>query len=167
MLFGPQENWEEVKMTFMLLAWAPLPLLISAGASWLNESRLQFHKRAGVWVAVILAVMAFINILGAFEVPQDSRWYHRFPKADKHINSEARAGLAENERNDWTYFQSYETPEEIARERSKLTAALPWPAQYLPLSWDFSREWGQMREESKTRKLVVLEIWGYIYGSRK
>ena len=167
LLFGPQENWEEVKMTFMLLAWAPLPLLLSAGLSWIKESDYKPVQRVSIWAAVMVAVMVFINVLGSFDVPQDSRWYHRFPKADQTLNPEARAGLEENERNDWTYFQSYETAEEIARERKKLTAALPWPAQYLPLSWNFAREWDQMRKESETRELVVLEIWGYIYGSRK
>ncbi len=167
LLFGPQENWEEVKMTFMLLAWAPIPLLLSAGFTWATSTKWTLPRKVLVWAAVVLTVVVFIRALGAIDVPQDARWYHRFPKADKTLNSEARAGLDESERNDWTYFQSYETPEEITRERNKLTATLPWPAQYLPLSWDAVREWSEMQEEYGKRELVVLEIWGYIYGSRK
>ena len=167
LLFGPQENWEEVKMTFMLLAWAPLPILLSAGLSWLVNSQLNVPKRVLVWTMVTLLSMVFIKGLGTIDVPQDARWYHRFPKADKRLNPEARAGLDENERNDWTYFQSYETAEEIERERAKLTAALPWPAVYLPMSWDVDNAWSEMHQEFDERELVVLEIWGYIYGSRK
>ena len=91
----------------------------------------------------------------------------RFPNADKAKNPAAQEGLSEEQRNDWVYFQSYETSAEIERERGKLTASLPWPARYLPLNWDFAREWDEMKEEAYRKELTVLEIWGYIYGTRR
>jgi hypothetical protein len=166
-LFGPQENWEEVKMTFMLLAWPPLGIFIAAGASGLAPKAPGFGKRAGIALGLALLVFVSVKALGSVEVPQDERWYVRFPNGDKTKNPAAQEGLAETERNDWVYFQSYETESEIARERGKLTAGLPWPAQYLPLDWDFGREWTEMNDEVGKRELVVLEIWGYIYGTRK
>ena len=165
-LFGPQENWEEVKMTFMLLAYAPLAPFLAAGAvaAWDGfESKRMVAVFGGLCVFVFLSV----KLIGMIEVPQDTRWYERFPNADLEKNPSAQEGLAELERNDHTYFQSYETEAEIARERAKLTAGWPWPAQYLPSQMDISREWWEMRMEAGKRELRVTEIWGYIYGLRK
>ncbi|HCP47261.1 MAG TPA: hypothetical protein DIU15_14565, partial [Deltaproteobacteria bacterium] len=164
-LFGPQENWEEVKMTFMLLAWPPLALFLAEGLHWLMAGLPK--KRLGALVGVSLSVGLCVTLLGKVDAPQDTRWYVRFPNAALATNPGAQAGLAEEDRNDWLYFQSYETEAEIARERAKLTAALPWPAPYLPLRWDFGRELSEMGAEVGTRELEVLEIWGYIYGTRR
>ena len=167
-LFGPQENWEEVKMTFMLLAWPPLALFLAVGLSWSAEVIAEHGWRRRIrLVTLMLAVGVGVAALGSVHVPQDERWYVRFPNADRAKNPAAQEGLAEGERNDWTYFQSYETSEEIARERAKLSAAAFFPAVYLPLRWDFAREWTEMRSEVGNRELQVLEIWGYIYGSRR
>jgi len=167
-LFGPQENWEEVKMTFMLLAWPPLALFGALGLHWLVDALMTRQRRhLGVAVALLVAVGLGVKGLSAVHVPQDMRWYERFPNADRAKNPAAQEGLAATERNDWQYFQSFETEAEIARERSKLSAALPWPALYLPLQWDFARELREMSGEVGSEKLEVLEIWGYIYGSRR
>ena len=165
-LFGPQENWEEVKMTFMLLAWPPLALLAAAGLDGLWRGR----RQRGTWIrlgGLALALMILVKACGAVNAPADERWYVRFPNAALTTNPDAQAGLAEAERNDWRYFQSYETPEEIARERAKLTAAWPWPAPYLPVSWSVPRAAQKIRAEAGVHQLTVLEIWGYIYGSRR
>ena len=183
LLFGPQENWEEVKMTFMLLAWPPLAVWLSAGlqaawgGDWAMVTGERSSKEGGWWdamririttlVALSFLVYAGVYMAGKVEAPVDQRWYVRFPNADKVKNPGAQAGLAEAERNDWRYFQSYETAEEIARERRKLVAGWPWPAPYLPLNWDAQREAAEMVQEAGERKLQVLEIWGYIYGTRR
>jgi hypothetical protein len=166
LLFGPQENWEEVKMTFMLLAWPPIGVFVAAGtAGFLDKLQL---KRRLIQVGVIaVLLLGGVQLAGAVHVPQDTRWYVRFPNADKAKNPAAQEGLTEEQRNDWVYFQSYETSAEIERERAKLTASLPWPARYLPLNWDFGREWDEMKEEAYRKELTVLEIWGYIYGTRR
>jgi len=166
LLFGPQENWEEVKMTFMLLAWPPIGVFVAAGVAALMD-RLQFKRRL-VTVGVLAALLfGGVQLVGAVDAPQDERWYVRFPNADKNKNPAAQEGLSEDQRNDWVYFQSYENAEEIARERKKLTQGWPWPAQYLPLNWDFGREWNEMSKEAYEKDLTVLEIWGYIYGTRR
>ncbi len=183
LLFGPQENWEEVKMTFMLLAWAPLAVWVPAGllaawgGDWAMVTGERSPKETSWWEAMripvtTLLLVAFLAHVGLYlastvRAPADERWYVRFPNADKVKNPDAQAGLAERDRNEWRYFQSYETPEEIARERAKLTAGWPWPAVYLPLNWDFAREAGEMVDEAGERHLRVLEIWGYIYGTRR
>lgn len=164
-LFGPQENWEEVKMTFMLLAWPPLAPLFAVGFADLASRPTGL--RLGPAVAVTVAVMLAVNLLAAVHAPADQRWYVRFPNADKTKNPGAQRGLDPAERNEWRYFQSYETEEEIARERQKLGAALPWPAPYLPVSFAPRKALATMVWEADNRDLAVLEIWGYIYGTRR
>lgn len=184
LLFGPQENWEEVKMTFMLLAWPPLGVCFAAGllalwgGDWAmvsgepnpaeRESRYEGRRiRLTTLVALSFLVWSGLYLAKKVDVPQDKRWYVRFPNADPARNPDALAGLPEAQRNGWQYFQSYETDEEIARERAKLTAGWPWPAPTLPLSWEPGREWTEMRAEAGQRQLRVLDIWGYIYGTRR
>ena len=165
-LFGPQENWEEVKMTFMLLAWPPIGLFVAAGVAGMRSA--PDRKRAfAVAGALVVATFITVKLLGMVHAPQDMRWYVRFPNADIEKNPAAQHGLDETERNDWVYFQSFESEAEIEKERAKLSAGLPWPALYLPLQWDFGREWAEMKDEVGKRELVVLEIWGYIYGTRR
>ena len=165
LLFGPQEYWEEVKMTFMLLAWPPLALLFGVGLAGLSPGP-SFRRSLAVLGGLTLLLMLGGRLLGSIEVPADERWYERFPNASLATNPEARAGLAEEARNDWEYFQSYETPEEIERERAKLRSVWPWPASYLPVGVPPGAV-RRMASESGQRELQVLEIWGYIYGSRR
>jgi hypothetical protein len=165
-LFGPQENWEEVKMTFMLLAWPPLGLFIAAGLTPFADT-LALKTNLVRVAALAVVVFAVVAGLSSVHAPQDERWYVRFPNADKAKNPAAQEGLAETARNEWTYFQSYETEAEIARERDKLSTVWPWPATYLPVTWDFGREWIEMKDEAGKEELVVLEIWGYIYGASR
>jgi hypothetical protein len=165
-LFGPQENWEEVKMTFMLLAWPPLALLAAAAVDALWRGRKD-RRLWAVLAATTLVLGGFVKLCGTVEAPADERWYVRFPNAALATNPDAQAGLTEDERNDWRYFQSYETDEEVAREREKLTAAYPWPARYLPVSWSVPDAVARIARESGEHELTVLEIWGYIYGSRR
>tara|TARA_Y100001968_G_scaffold155462_1_gene142014 strand:- start:1263 stop:2846 length:1584 start_codon:yes stop_codon:yes gene_type:complete len=168
LLFGPQENWEEVKMTFMLLAWPPLFLFLARGLSWASQVIAAPGWRARLRLLMLVLLVGLgVAAMASVEVPQDERWYVRFPNADRQQNPAAQEGLAEGERNDWKYFQSYETEAEIARERAKLGAAALFPASYLPLDWDFRREAEEIGAELGERELRVLEIWGYIYGSRR
>ena len=164
LLFGPQENWEEVKMTFMLLAWPPLVPLLAVGLASVSHRPWSPRVLAGLMAAVI-ALMGLGRLLASVEVPEDQRWYVRFPKADPE-HPGAQAGLSEQERSDWIYFQSFETPAEIERERDKLRSIWPWPGSYLPIVVDPGQAWTEIRDESGQRTLEVLEVWGYIYGSR-
>ena len=166
LLFGPQENWEEVKMTFMLLAWPPLVPLAAAGMHALWASRAD----VGGWAALgatSLALLLFVKAAGTVDAPADERWYVRFPNASLATNPGAQEGLDEGDRNDWIYFQSYETPAEIAHERAKLSAGWPWPAQYLPVDVGPAKAAALLGPMAGERELTVLEIWGYIYGSRR
>jgi hypothetical protein len=165
LLFGPQENWEEVKMTFMLLAWPPLLPLLALG---LDRLRPQVHRLRTVTLLILMtvALMGLGRGLGSIEVPEDPRWYVRFPKAAQ-SHPGVQAGLLPEQRNDWIYFQSFETEDEIKRERNKLRTIWPWPGSYLPVHLEPNQSRQAIQNEMGLRRFEVLEIWGYIYGSRK
>lgn len=165
LLFAPQENWEEVKMTFLLLCWPPLVPLLAAGLAALRRTPL---PRAAGWLSGLTFALLLLGRLAAsVDAPADDRWYVRFPGADPATSPSARVGLDEADRNDWVYFQSTETSEEVARERDKLSRAWPWPARYLPVRADAAAALRAIRSEAGVRDLRVLEIWGYIYGDRR
>ena len=161
LLFGPQENWEEVKMTFMLLAYPPLALMGAAGLVALGE-RVGRPRRLVAVGVLTLALFGGVRAAGRVDAPADVRWYVRFPKAAP-TRPGVQRGLQAIERNDYVYFESCEDEAEIARERAKLTAGWPWPARYLPTRWTWASAWERMRAESGTRGLTVEEIWGHIY----
>ena len=164
-LFGPQENWEEVKMTFMLLAWPTFVPASALGLAWITSPDPRRRRLLGL-VGLAFALLLLGRGLARVEVPADERWYVRFPKASPG-DPDAREGLAEADRNDWLYFQSFESAEEIARERAKLRALWPWPARYLPVALPQPDAIPTMRNEMGARDLQILDIWGYIYGTRK
>ena len=164
-LFGPQENWEEVKMTFMLLAYPPLIVWLGLGLHALLEGvdrkrRITAVSLLSLWLVLGIKLMAFVD------VPVDERWYVRFPKAAPTAPN-VQAGVSPSERNDTVYFLAHETPEEIEIERNKLTAAWPWPASYLPLNLDFSRELSELWSEQGQRTLSIPAVWDDIYAQHE
>ncbi len=165
LLFGPQENWEEVKMTFALLMFPVCAIFMAAGIHWLWRP---WDRRRMIALAVTCcSLFAVVRATRYVQVPADHRWYQRFPNADAEHNKAAYAGLPASQRNDAIYFESYEIPDEIARERAKLTAGYLWPALYLPLSWNLRREGREMVSEYGQRSLDILAVWDDIYGQRE
>ncbi len=160
-LFGPQENWEEVKMTFMLLAYPPLGLAFAVGIHGI--CRRAHWRRSLVSVAVVsLVLFAGVRSVGNLDVPADERWYQRFPNASPD-NPSSQPGLAAVDRNDHVYFESHESVEEIVRERAKLTAGWPWPMSYLPNRLQFEHAQDLIGKEWDSRTLEVEEVWDHIY----
>jgi len=174
-LFGPQENWEEVKMTFLLLAFpaVALPLgegLVAAVAgisalrlrwTWLCPPALRAGLASGAVATVVVLACRTVD------VPADPRWYVRFPNADVRRNPVASRELAQSERGDWTFFQRADHPAELARERARLTRWTLWPATYLPARWSWHETMQQTAAEAGARRWKVLDVWGYIYGARR
>ncbi|NOZ01124.1 MAG: DUF2029 domain-containing protein, partial [Deltaproteobacteria bacterium] len=114
LLFFFQENWEELKQTFMALHMFPLVAFVAAGLAWLGE-RMKDWKR---WALVVVVAAAFaVAVLAArgVQAPADERWYVRFPHAA--TSDSGLAELPEELRKDWQFFYTHETEAEIRRER--------------------------------------------------
>jgi hypothetical protein len=161
-LFFFQENWEELKQTFMALHLFPLAAFAGAGLLWVLDCP-RLRRR---WVTVgVLACAIAVAVLSArlVEAPVDERWYYRFPHAGR--NDSGLTELPEERRKDWHFFYTKETAEEIERERRVLATPCPLPAFYRP--FHFGSGEGSVLErvarEPFERELKTLAVWSYIY----
>jgi hypothetical protein len=159
-LFAPQENWEELKQTFMALHLFPLVAFVSAGLAWLL-ARLRSPRAWGVLGALVVGLGLFVFSARWVDAPADERWYVRFPHAGR--NDAGLEELPEARRKDWEYFYTRETESEIARERVDLASPSPLPALYRPLEWPSAATLTRLAEEPFQRELSALAVWSYIY----
>lgn len=150
-----QENWEELKTTFVLLLFNPIIIFMVAGIKWLFREgfTLKLFKIVGVSLILMFLVKAAYNL----EIQEDERWYQRFPHA---VNSESGLEvLGEEYRDGWQFFYTCETEEEYLFQKRKLTEGNPLPELYekfeltVPDTNDIYR-----------KDLETLEIWNYIYS---
>ncbi len=159
-LFFFQENWEELKQTFMALHLFPLAAFVAAGLAWLVEGLRSWKRWAGVLVAAA-HVGALLLVVRGWEVPADERWYVRFPHAGS--NDAGLDELPVELRKDWHFFYTHETEAEIHVERHHMTRPRPWPSLYRPLHLPSSEDLGEMLQEPRQQQLRTLAIWSYIY----
>jgi len=159
-LFVFQENWEELKQTFLLLHLFPLTAFVAAGVAWLADSVRSPHR----WVAAAgLSAVLLGGVLGARSVdpPEDERWYVRFPHAA--ANDAGLDQLPAEQRKDWQFFYTRETPGEIAAERAHMTRPGFFPALYRPWVGPESGVLETMLREPAVTELRTLAVWSYIY----
>jgi hypothetical protein len=160
LLFLFQENWEELKQTFMALHLFPVAAFVSAGVAWLLAGWRDW-RRWGVLAATLLFLVGSVLALRSHRYEVDERWYERFPHAA--ANDSGLPGLPDHLRKDWQFFYTRETEAEIEREHRRLTTPLPWPALYrrphVPDGAVLARIW----HEPSRRRHSTLAIWSYIY----
>jgi hypothetical protein len=159
-LFAAQENWEELKQTFMALHLFPLMAFLAFGLDWLKRHARQLRA----WMipaALALALGLGVRALAHWEVPADERWYVRFPHAA--ANSTGLDGLPEGLRKDWHFFHTRETPAEYQEERRHMTRACVLPCLYRPVHLPDAGTLERIAAEPSTASLTTLAYWSYIY----
>ncbi|MGM5487320.1 MAG: hypothetical protein ACQESG_00050 [Nanobdellota archaeon] len=140
-----QENWEELKSSFVLMLLPLVAYFCVVGLLGLVRSR-----GARYWYGAILAgVIVFVLMLHQYQAPLDDRWYERFP------HSAEGMGLAHDDRLSWEYFYTNETLREHERMRALYLDLSPAPAFYSRPSLNL--------DYTGARNLTTLEIWNYIY----
>ncbi len=159
-LFMFQENWEELKQTFMALHLFPLGAFLVAGMGWIAE-RSAGWSRWGAVGALSLALAVGVWSARLLDVPADERWYVRFPHAA--ANESGLAELPEALRKDWQYFYTRETTVEVQRERMHLATPSVLPASYRPIHWPDAEDLRSIAGEPFRKDLRTLAIWSYIY----
>ena len=159
-LFVFQENWEELKQTFMALHLFPLAAFVTMGLAWMAQGLGSWKRWAGIAAA---AVLLGVTLLGVrqWTVPVDERWYVRFPHAGS--NDAGLDELPVHLRKDWHFFYTHETDREILAERRHMTQPWPWPSLYRPLHLPSAEDLARIPREPTTRELRTLAIWSYIY----
>jgi len=159
-LFFFQENWEELKQTFMALHLFPLAAFLAGGLAWFGAGLRDWRRWAAVAGLAGVTALAVLGV-GRLDFPADTRWYERFPHAA--TNDSGLVELPEDLRKDWQFFYTRETEGEIAREKADLTRPCIVPTLYRPFDIDFSNALGRIAEEPGDRDLRTLAIWSYIY----
>ncbi len=160
LLLLPMENWDELKMTYILLFSPTLALFCAGGLEQLGQRR---HLYAFGALVLVLALLP--RGLSRLDTPVDERWYVRFPGAA--INASGIELLTDDQRRDWEFFHTRESEDELAIERLKLTRGNLLPRRY----WRREPSWvaggKRLGAELGQRTLRVLAVWYYIYGGER
>ncbi len=162
-LFFFQENWEELKQTFMALHMFPLAAFTAAGLQWLiarRASRL-LMRRAALLLGLAALLGALVFSARHLEIPEDERWYERFPHAA--ANATGLLELPDERRKDWHFFHTRAAPAAVERERRHMTTPNPLPALYRPFTPPVRDNLTRIPREPFERELKTLAIWSYIY----
>lgn len=156
-----QENWEELKMSTVLLMFVPWGIWIGVAIQAFTEVRERTSVATAVGV-LALALLVLPRLAGSIDLPADPRWYERFPHAAR--NESGLAELPDDERLTWKLFYTREQPAEVARNRALLTSIWPWPMPYVPRPAGASPTLARLRSEWGERSLRIFEVWRRIYG---
>lgn len=164
-MLSVQENWEELKMTYLVLLFPAAAVAFAEGLRWLSQ-RTDTVRGSLVRLAALtlLAIGVWLGAgaIGTVEVPADARWWQRFPHAA--ANRAGFADLPHNLRWGWEFFHSRESDAELQRERDRLLPPRLWPRMYRPRPVDLRAEIQQLGRELTARELRTLAIWKYIYA---
>ncbi|MBU1864213.1 MAG: glycosyltransferase family 39 protein [Candidatus Omnitrophica bacterium] len=150
-IFVVQENWSELKTSFLLLFINPPLFWVAFGCDMLFEKHARVYRFCSVIVVSIILVIA-VKLLSFFDCEVDGRWYERFPRALKKEMSFVGDDLRSKP----------ESTAELMAQKKQLTKGNLFPiiaVTIKPLQNVFSSS----RDEIKKRKLYMIDYWKYIY----
>jgi hypothetical protein len=153
--FLPQENWSELKMTFLLPIYPAMALLVLAG--------VRGSRPLHIAVALLLLVV-LVRIAATSEYPPDPRWPERFPHSVDNAGRELPDGLRDTQ----FFFHLPENDEELTRQRQRFTAGNVLPSIRNVPSERVSGLGAALRDETGERnadgRRTMIAVWNYIYG---
>lgn len=156
-----QENWEELKMSFIMLQLPALVLFMTYGLLRLTSiGGLRRNLVALMSIGLLCGLLLKFSFY--LEFPADKRWYVRFPKAA--VNESGLYGLSEDKRLDPEFFLTRETEEERLAEKKKLSEICILPCSYLPLKVDAGYSLAHLPAELNQQALPVYNVWDQIYA---
>jgi len=150
-MFALQENWSEMKSTFLLLFIHPPILWITFG---LHRSFILHRFFKTILVMFLLSCTLFVSVtaLANIDFEVDERWYERFPRAKENIMSFIGDDLRTKPENNTS----------LSQQRKKLTQANIFPA--FDMKNLFAVDVNTIRSEQSQKSLRTVDFWKYIYG---
>ncbi|MFO7711524.1 MAG: glycosyltransferase family 87 protein [Candidatus Woesearchaeota archaeon] len=139
-----QENWEELKSSFIILLFPTIAIFMASG--------LSLRKIPAILTITIL-LTGGLFALETVHFEKDERWYQRFPHS---LTEEISPKLEMDMRLGWQFFYTPETQEEYEQMREKYLRKSLFPTLYNQPKINYENNY-------KVYNLTTLEIWDYIY----
>jgi hypothetical protein len=158
-----QENWEELKMSFLFMALPPMVIFVAYGLRTLTAIG-RLRNNLLTLGTIIVAITIFLKFSFYLEFPADDRWYQRFPKAA--VNESGLNGLPDDKRLSPEFFLTRETEEERLAVKKRLTAICIFPCRYLPVDIVWPGAGALATEELTASTLSVTNVWDKIYAQQ-
>jgi len=151
-IFILQENWSELKTTFLLLFMNPILIWMSFGIHALFKAK---RKLVLVSTITLISLLLCIGIqsLRTIDFAVDGRWYERFPRATKSTMSYVGDDLRSQP----------ESASEIHKQKIHLTKVNLFPNVSVP-RLPFSLLQEKIRGEITSFSIQTIDYWKYIYG---
>ncbi len=152
LLLSVQENWSELKMTFILLVFNPLILYLSLGLENLFFGQSTFRRifKIASFSIIIFAITKLL-FYSNFEV--DQRWYMRFPRAIKGINISFIGDDLRTKKED---------SNELLIQKKILTQGNFLP-RFCKNEINIQDKLRKFKEEFKQTDITTIDFWKYIY----
>lgn len=152
LLLSVQENWSELKMTFILLVFNPLILCLSLGLDNIfanqNNSKNIFKIAS---FSIIIFLITKLLFYSNFEV--DLRWYTRFPRAIKGVNISFIGDDLRTKKED---------PLALLIQKKILTQGNFLP-RFCKNEIDIPNKLKKIKEELLQTDITTIDFWKYIY----
>ena len=152
-----QENWEDVKTTFILLLFNPLIIFITGGLLYFVLNRKTFFLKMIKFIFVIILITLALKIISNLEFEKDSRWFERFPEAKE--NNLPVVFKDPYMRDEWQFFHTDETFQEITKQKKLLILSNVFPSYILR----FDTKSIEHELLSPKDNLTLVDVWKYIY----
>lgn len=151
-LLSVQENWSDLKTTFILMCFNPLILCMSIGIErFFVKKHLLRYTGAILLISFVLSLA--VSSARNLNFEEDSRWYKRFPRAIKGTNF---SFIGDDLRT------KFEAPEELVNQKNRLTKANFLPRiDFAPI--DSVNTLKTIFNEFGTKEIKTVDFWKYIY----
>ncbi|MFH1045345.1 MAG: hypothetical protein V1727_00085 [Candidatus Omnitrophota bacterium] len=152
LLLSVQENWSNLKMTFLLMLISPIIIFIAAGIEDLF-SKGKLKSRLTSLILLSIAVFFLIRSLASSDFEADQRWYERFPRA---VEGKNISYIGDDLRT------KKEDPAELLDQKRILTQGNLLP-KLDKTGIDLLKKIQIIKQETKQKGITVVDIWKYIY----
>lgn len=152
LLLSVQENWSELKMTFLLLIINPLVLFMSFGIEKLFSAQNKLRSLSQV-IFLTASIFLLIRLVSFLDFTVDERWYVRFPRI---LEGKNISYIGDDLRT------KKENPGELIAQKNNLTKGNLFPRLYYN-KINISEKIGAIKQELVQKDITVVDFWRYIY----
>lgn len=153
-----QENWEDVKSTFILMILPSLFIFVIFGVNYLKTVLLKRKYKLFIpYILTIILIIVGLNLISNLHFDKDFRWHERFPESKN--STEVFKYEDSLMRDEWNYFHTDESLDEIDDIREILTKGNLLP-DYSTVGFNMDSFEDDFNNNNSNR---MIDVWRYIY----